>query len=285
MNILSTLVLSFFWVFESIAIPLGYYSGDQVVPTTLAAVIGQVKPGTVIVIGEQHNKAGASASQMDLLRELRKQGHSVSVGMEFISYPNQTFLEFYKAGRLPEEQFLKDVQWGGYDFNLYRDQILFPEFANGETTLALNAPRQLTGKIAKTGLSSLTADEQAILPPQLQLGSESYKKRFIEAMGGHGPSGPALDNYFAAHSVWDDTMAWQTATYMAKNPNHVFVIIVGEFHVQYGGGLPARLKARGVNSILTLSQVDHTDYSDEELEKEMIPHSEYGPRADVLWIF
>lgn len=284
MNLLSTVIISLFCVLESFSFPVGYYSGQALTNQTLADVISQVKPGTVIVIGEKHYNSSAQQGQLAVLKELRRNGFPVSVGMEFISYPNQTFLEFYKVGRLPEDEFLTQVSWGKSGFEFYRDQILFPEIKNGEATLAINAPRQLTSKIAKVGIAGLSTEEQLLLPPGLQIGRAEYRKRFGDIMT-HLPNPAALDNYFAAQSVWDETMAWQTAEYMKTHPQHVFVIIVGEFHVQYGGGLPDRLRARGVNSILTLSQVDHSDYSDEELKKEMIPHPEYGPRADFLWIF
>lgn len=285
MNLISTLIITIFWVFESISLPLGYYSGDRLNVETIDTLVAQVTPGTVLILGEKHYQPAAQRSQMEILGALRRKGFSVSVGMEFISYPNQAILDLYRIGKLTEAEFLSQAEWGGSPFDGYRELALFARPSMGEHTIAINAPRQITSKIAKSGLSSLNSEESLLLPPNFEVGRASYKKRFFEIMGSHVAAGPILDNYFVAHSVWDDTMAWQTAQFLEKNPAQVFVIIVGEFHSQYGGGLPDRLRARGVKSILTLSQVDHTDYSDEELEKEIIPHPEYGPRADYLWIF
>jgi uncharacterized iron-regulated protein len=215
---------------------------------------------------------------------LRKAGFTVSVGMEFFSYPMQASLDAFRAGQVSEADFLKATAWSGYKFELYRDQLLFPSSAEGATTIALNAPRYLANKIRQTGFASLTAVEMALLPPNYQGGNSNYRDRFAIAARPH-LTPQTFDGYFNAQSVWDDTMAWQTAQFLASHPNHVFVIVVGEFHVQYGGGLPDRLKARGISSILTLSQVDHSVYSDEELGEELIPHPKYGARADFIWIF
>lgn len=272
------------WIFQSTATPLGYFSGSQLSPESVSSIVGRVKPGTVVIIGEKHEQKKAQAGQLELMAALRKAGFTVSVGMEFFSYPVQSAITNYRAGVLPEADFLKSVSWGGNSFDVYRDQVLFPSLQDGGVTLGINAPRYLTAKIRQTGFSSLTPEENALLPPNYQGGRADYRERFAEAAGSH-LSPQTFDGYFNAQSVWDDTMAWQTAEFMTKNPTHVFVIVVGEFHIQYGGGLPDRLKARGVSSILTLSQVDHSDYSDEELEKELIPHPKYGPRADFLWIF
>lgn len=284
MNLVGTLILSIIWVLNSVAVPLGYYSGDRLMAESLASISSQVKPGMVILIGEKHYNEVAQQGQMEILRAIRKKGLTVSVGMEFISYVSQGPLDLYRQGQMEESDFLNQINWGPNSFNYYREQILFPLASEGGETRAINASRQLTGKVAKTGLQSLTTEEKALLPPQFQLGREVYKKRFIDASH-HLPNQQITDNYFAAQSIWDDTMAWQTVQFLSKNPHHVFVIIVGEFHVQYGGGLADRLRARGVNAILSLSQVDHKDYSDEELEKETIPHPEYGSRADFIWIF
>ncbi len=285
MNLVSALLLSLFWVFESVSVPLGYLSGAQLNPESLASVTSQIQPGTVLIVGEKHYNSKAQSAQLEVLKALRLKGLTVSVGLEFISYMAQAPLDLFRQGQLSESDFIKQSEWGSTSFDGYRELAQFPLLAQGEQTRGINAPRQLTGKISKSGLLSLSPADTGLLPPGFQLGRASYRKRFDLVMAPHVPSKQAMDNYFAAQSVWDDTMAWQTAEFLSKNPNHVFVIIVGEFHVQYGGGLADRLKARGVSSILTLSQVDHSDYSDEELKNEVTPHPEFGPRADYLWIF
>ena len=100
-----------------------------------------------------------------------------------------------------------------------------------------------------------------------------------------------LENYFIAQSTWDDTMAWQTVHFMKHHPDHVFVIFVGEFHVQYGGGLPHRIQERLVKEnlnhkikIKTISQIWTENLTQEELRGELIPSEEYGSRADFIFL-
>lgn len=283
MNPITTLILSLFWVFESISTPLGYYTGGRLSTTSLQAIAAAVRPGSVVVIGEPHDNKMAQQGQLEVMKTLRNAGYTVSVGMEFISYPDQVALDEYRAGTLPEADFLRKIGWGN-NYDVYRDQIQFPLVAEGGRTVAINAPRYLTTKIRKTGFESLNNDERALLPPNYQGGNDDYRERFAIAAG-HHLTPQSFEGYFNAQSVWDDTMAWKTAEFLKANPTHVFVIVVGQFHAEYGGGLPDRLKARGITSVLTVSQVDHTVYTDEELEKELMPHSKFGPRADYLWIF
>lgn len=250
--------------------------------TSLESLWGRVESGHIVILGENHGLAAHRDQHLDILRGLRAKGLKVSVGMEFVNYADQTHLDQYRSGILSEDQFLSAIKWGGYSFDFYREQILFPSLTLNETTVGLNIPRQITSKISRQGLESLDQAELALLPPSFTLGRESYKTRFMLAAGHHCKS-PM--NCFTAQSAWDDTMAWKAAEFMQANPDHVLVIVVGEFHVQYGGGLPDRIKSRLADArIVTVSQVNGEGMLDEEKQDQIEPSLTEGPRADFIWI-
>lgn len=262
----------------------GILRGDSLQPLTLEESVRSVTPGSVVVIGENHGLKTHQEQQVAIMGALRSQGLKVSVGMEFFSYPHQHLVDSYRAGVLPENEFLKAIQWGNPSYEFYRDQAVFPDLAEGSRTVALNSPRSLTGKVSKNGLASLSPEELALLPPQFSLGRESYKRRFLSTMP-HVPSPEAGDRYFAAQSIWDDTMAWQTARFLEIHPEQVLVIVVGDFHVQYGGGLPDRIRARLPQvAVRTFSQINTFELSEDEISKEIAPSPQEGPRADFLWL-
>ncbi len=259
------------------------YDGSSLQPTALADVIKNVGPGSVLIVSEQHGNQKHYANQKAALRELQQGGRcTVSVGLEFLSYTDQTAITSYSKGSLAEADFLKAVGWGGNPFADYRDQAQFPSQTGGEL-LGINAPRSLTGTIAKKGLSALTPDEQRLMPPNFQMGRAEYRERFEQVMGGH-IAADAMERYFAAQSVWDETMAWTSAEFLAAHPSHCLVIVVGDFHAQYGGGLPDRLRARGVQSVTVLSQIEGAGLTESELQDEAGPNQSYGPRADGVWV-
>ena len=178
MNLVSALLLSLFWVFESISVPLGYLSGAQLNPESLAAITSQVQPGTVVIIGEKHYNSSAQNGQMAVLKALRLKGLTVSVGLEFISYTAQASLDLFRQGQLSETEFIAQSEWGLAPFDGYRELAKFPIGAQGEQTRGINAPRQLTGKVSKSGILSLSPADVDLLPPNFQLGRMSYRKRF-----------------------------------------------------------------------------------------------------------
>ncbi|MEN0057459.1 MAG: ChaN family lipoprotein [Bdellovibrio sp.] len=262
----------------------GIYQGLNHEAVSLAEAVQGVTPGSVVVIGENHGFSEHQAQQVEIMETLRQQGLKVSVGLEFFTYTFQTQVEQYRQGLLLEADFLKEIQWGGISYDFYRSQALFPRLEEGAKTLALNAPRSLTGKVSKSGLASLTEEDRALLPPQFALGRDSYKERFLKMMP-HLPSPEAGERYFAAQSVWDDTMAWRAVEFLQAHPEQVLVIVVGDFHVQYGGGLPDRLRARlpGL-PVLTFSQVNTLGLSPEQIAQEIEPSEKEGARADYLWL-
>ena len=196
--------------------------------------------------------------------------------MEFFDFTQQTQLDAFLAGKITEADFLKAVKWGSIPFDFYREQVLAPLSMQGKT-IALNAPRSLTSAISKSGLSALSEEQKKLLPPRFELGRDIYRERFTETMIDHVPK-DAITRYFEAQSVWDDTMAHLASEFIKQNPEQVLVIIVGDFHAIYGGGLPDRLRARGQSDILVFSQIKSSS------DDEVTPHSEWGKRADFIWV-
>jgi uncharacterized iron-regulated protein len=263
----------------------GIFNGTTLSGTSIENALKSVGPGSIVIVGENHGFKEHQAQQIEIMSFLRAKGLKVSVGMEFFTYTEQNLLDDYRAGKLSEVDFLKEIKWGGTPFDFYRTQALFANAKDGSTTIALNAPRFLTSKVSKAGLQSLTPQEMAILPPSFSLGRDSYKQRFLDLMGQHLPSPQAGERYFAAQSIWDDTMAWQASSFIEKNNDQVLVIVVGEFHVQFGGGLPDRIHSRSPQiPIVTFSQINTLGLSDQEIDLEKGPSSVYGPRADYLWL-
>lgn len=257
------------------------YNGHTLAQAQLSDLVNSVKPGTVLLIGEMHGLQPVRNQQIEILNAVKATGMKVSVGMEFFNYTDQNNTDLYRSGAITEADFLKAINWGGYDFSLYRDQLNFGEFG-----LGINLTRDVTKVISKQGLSALTPEQSKLLPAGFTIGRDSYRRRFFLEMG-HPVPVASQENYFVAQSAWDDTMAWQTVEFQKAHPDHVFVIIVGEFHVQYGGGLPDRIKARLrqenlPENIVTVSQVYTDGMTEQDIQESLQPSAEDGPRANFI---
>lgn len=259
------------------------YNGQTLSKTNLSELVSKVQPGTLLLLGENHAVGAHRDQHMQILQALRAKGLKVSVGLEFVNYTDQALVDQYRTGVLEEADFLRAIKWvSGFSFDFYRSQLNFPLLSQGEKSLGLNIPRTVTSKISRDGLASLLPEDLAVMPPGFALGRDSYKQRFMDAAGAHCKS---PDNCFAAQCVWDDTMAWRSVDFLATHPEQVLVVVVGEFHVQFGGGIKHRVLQRlqGVN-VVTLSQIWAEEMSDEDVLAEMRPSPIEGVRADFIWV-
>jgi uncharacterized iron-regulated protein len=244
--------------------------------------LSEVIPGTILIVSEVHDFLPHHKNQVTILQALKTKLNHISTAFEFFENRFQNAVDQYVDGMLTEDIFLKAVNWGRIPFDFYRKQVLFPKLAGGKT-IALNAASTLTSKISKAGLESLTDVEKAELHEGFALGNELYFDRFKEVMQNH-VTPDQLTHYFQAQSVWDDTMAYNAVQFISENPLQVLVVIVGDFHAQYGGGLPDRLKARGQKNLVVISQLNADGLSPDEINLETAPTNKYGPRSDFIFV-
>lgn len=244
--------------------------------------IDDISSSELIVIGEYHDQKIHHDNQLVIIKNLSLNG-PIDVGLEFIAWTHQNHVQDYLANHLSEEEFLKNINWGGNPFEFYRPLMWQAHHSLGQA-YGINAPRSLSSRISRYGLNDLTPEERQLLPPDFTLGQERYFKRFKEIMtgGGHSLPDEKLLRYFQAQSLWDETMAYQSLKAM-KPELGPFVIIVGSFHVEYKLGLPARLSARSSQSHITTVVQILSDRSEEEIE-ELKEHPEYGYIADYVII-
>ncbi len=262
----------------------GIFDGSTGQAVSLERALEGVRPGQVVIISEEHDLLRHHENQLAALQILKNLNLKISVGLEFLSYPDQPWVDRYVRGDVQESDFLRSVHWSGYRFEWYRPLVLFTRGSGGQTR-ALNAPTQLAEALAQKGIAGLSDEERSWLPPDFQLGNALYFERFVAAVGPHGNlREDTIRDFFAAQSAWDDTMAWQARDYLQAHPDQVLVIIVGDFHASYGGGLPDRLRARGIAHVLVVSQVNGYDLSEEEVQELLAPNPRYGIRADYVWL-
>jgi len=154
----------------------------------------------------------------------------------------QDVLDQWSAGKLDQGDFLKKVHWYAnwrYDFTLYKDILDFIKDKRLRL-VGLNIPNHIPPKIREGGIESLRDDEKKHLPQENDLsntGHRDYLQKVFEAHRHHFSGEVDFENFYAAQSVWEDTMAEA----IAENLNNdVMVVLVGNGHIQFKYGIPDR---------------------------------------------
>jgi len=250
--------------------------GSQIPLETFYA---QLSVAQVVCIGEQHPNPHYHWAQLHILEELIKRQKAAGVqgalGMEMIQRPFQGVLDDYAAGTIDEATMLSRVGWKkrwGYDFALYRPMIRLAR-ERGLALLALNTVKELTKKVSRKGLDSLTQSERARLP-ELDLENEDHRAWFfglMEGMGGAGAHGGGskmgkmseaaraeaharAERIYTAQVLWDETMAETSAEWLAGGDKRQVIILAGGGHC-HDSAIVGRLKRRGAAPVLSVQPV------------------------------
>ncbi|MDD2805711.1 MAG: ChaN family lipoprotein [Elusimicrobiales bacterium] len=206
----------------------------------------------VVYVGETHDQPLDHMAQLEALKAMKiARGSKIAVGFEMLNQTLQPLLNDYADGKMTEEEFLAKIDWKkewGFDFAMYKPLFDFI-VQNKLRAIALNVPKKVVGKIARTGLESLTPEEKQYLPEKVEITQhKKYNEYLKSTFGGHGSSPMAKmfteENYLASMAAWNEGMGARVADFLAANPGYSVLVIAGNGHLLYNAAIPASVKAR-----------------------------------------
>lgn len=236
----------------------------------------------VVYLGEQHDSAADHAAQLDIIAALYAEDANMAIALEMFQRPFQSAIDAYLAGDISEAELIRqseyDQRWG-FPWEFYAPILRFAQ-AHQLPVVALNAPSEISRKVARQGLDSLEGEDLRYIPPiaDIDTQNEAYRELVRSPFRAHGSHGTFnFENFFAAQVLWDETMAMTVAEFRQANPDTQIIVLAGQGHVVYGYGIPDRVAQRlgqGLEQQIVLLNPHET------LEQE---DAEDRPIADVLW--
>lgn len=256
-------------IIEAAALPIHAIWGDEVLSE--AKFYRRLARSQAICFGEVHDSAPDHYAESRALRALTKKlaqkrrsrhrgcgGPEFAVGFEMFQRPAQPALDGYVAGTLSEAELITQSQYNqrwGYDFGFYRP-LLERARDLDLSALALNARTELTRKIGRTGLASLTPEEQAEMP-ELDLEDIEHKTFIYSLFGvipGHGE--PAfLTNLYAAQTTWDETMAETASQWLEESGEDSQIMVFAGLVHCHRSAIPRRITRRTGVETLAVSPI------------------------------
>ncbi len=254
-------------------------------------VINELITQNVVYLGETHDSAADHQLQLEILQELYKRRPNLSIALEQFQRPYQRVLDDYQQGKITEAQLVinseYETRWG-FPWSLYEPLLQFAK-TNNLPLIALNTPTEITRKVSRQGLESLTVADRRFIPiiSTLQVGPESYRDRlqtiYTEMHAGivtrQTNKNQGFTRFFEAQVLWDETMADRIAQAVHQNPDRLILVLVGQGHLFYHDGIPnrvaRRLKDKPVKQTTILLNPDPTIPRVEPITKQ--------PIGDILW--
>jgi len=268
---------------EAAALPYSVLdrTGHQVDPAAFWAQVGAAR---VVCVGEDHPNPHHHWFQLETFKHVSTH-KPLALGMEMFQRPFQGVLDDFAAKRIDEPALLSrsgyEERWS-YDWGFYAPTVN-AAVAAGAALLALNTARELTKKVVRQGLESLTPDEKKQMP-ELVLDDKAHRAWFddtMNEMGGAGahssqktedtdtkdekkddkkeeasdaPPMPSADRIYTAQVLWDETMADGAAKWARTTPQGLLVLLAGNGHC-HDTAIVNRIKRRGVDKVISLRPV------------------------------
>jgi uncharacterized iron-regulated protein len=214
----------------------------------IESVVTDLSAARAVFIGESHDRYDQHLSELEIIRRLyERDPNRWAIGVEFIQRPFQSVLDAYIAGDISEREFLKKTEYfdrWGYDFRLYRPIFRFSK-DHAIPMVALNADRELTERVGEVGLEGLSGTERERLPGQIDKSDDDYRERIQKIFKEHTQArGGDFEHFWEAQLVWDETMAERVTEYLSTHPEKAMVVLAGAGHMEYGSGIPNRVRRR-----------------------------------------
>lgn len=253
--------------------------GGQEVPW--GDFLTEVGQADAVCLGESHSNPHDHWAQLRILQDaLGGKGASTAraVGLEMVQRPFQGVLDDYAAGRITDAEFLQRSGWKerwGFEWSMYRPIVALAR-DRGAALVALNVEKELTKKVSRGGIDSLSPDDKASMP-EMVLNDLDHKAWWHEIMGdmggAHGGGAEAEpeaegdgeaadphvgmgDKIYAAQVLWDETMADRATRWLAEPgaPRRQIFILAGNGHC-HESAIVRRIERRGVKAAISIRMV------------------------------
>ncbi len=223
----------------------------------LDTVIDRLAEARVVFVGEQHDRYAHHLTQLEIIRRLRQRYPQLAIGMEIFQQPFQAYLDAYVAGELSESELLRNTEYysrWGIDFRLYAPILRYAR-EQRLPVVALNLPREITRRVGREGIESLSEQDRAQLPAVLDRSDTDYEQRLSQIFDSHPHQNEqSFEHFLQVQLLWDEGMAQRAADYLQAHPERRMVVLAGNGHLAYGSGIPQRLLRRlPVSSAIVLN--------------------------------
>jgi len=260
----------------------------------------RIEQSRIVYIGESHNQYGHHLNQLDIIQVMHKKwGGGLSIGLEMIQQPFQSYLDEYIDGTINEREMLHGTQWYSrwrFDFRLYRPIFDYAR-QHRIPLIALNIPQEVTKQIAKNGIASLSKEHRKFLPTLIDKSDDEYTNRLKEIFGKHAHgktfNEKGFQKFVEAQLGWDEGMAFAASKYLkaTENSKKHLAILAGSGHLINRSGIPNRLarqlsqegvKQSDMQSVVVLSHSDkvytntEADFSIKSQDIELEPAGVLG---------
>lgn len=212
-------------------------------------LIERLNAARFTLVGEAHDNTCDHEQERKVI-ELASRGTPFAVGLEMMTFEQQTALDLYSQGKLDLAALPAVLDWKtvwGFPFEAYAPLFEAARTA-GAPMIGLNAPKAVVQAVRASGLDGVTAEQRVQVTPEIIPPAPEQEALLREAMSQHRRPGKTpveemadWNRFVRVQSFWDSQMAW-TAAKAGRELGRRVVLIAGGGHVEHGHGIALRLR-------------------------------------------
>ncbi|MBR8837653.1 MAG: ChaN family lipoprotein [Stigonema ocellatum SAG 48.90 = DSM 106950] len=219
---------------------------------SLSQMMPKLAKANVVYLGETHDSPEDHQNQLKIIQALYQTHPKIAIAMEMFQRPYQDVVNQYLAGKLTEQELLEKSEYKkrwGFPWENYAPILRFAKDKK-LPVLALNTPSEITRKVARQGLESLTPSEKQFIPPlsEIRTDNKEYRQQMLTIFQQHRAvshsNSADFERFFLAQVLWDETMAEGIANFVKAHPDDQVVVLAGLGHIIHGYGIPSRVARR-----------------------------------------
>jgi uncharacterized iron-regulated protein len=225
-------------------------------------LLAQIDRADVVLLGELHDHEVGHAIQLAVVEDVMDKYPNSVLALEMLERDEQHIVDDYMEGFINAstlEALTHSENWGAVGgWVAWYQPIIDAVKQRGGAVVAANAPRRYVRLARLEGyerIDELPPSRRGYIDYPKKLSGGRYRERFWE-FANHGrveaeqkvnlteidPDDPMLP-LFRSQQAWDATMA-QSIVSVGPNKNKKVILLVGQFHVEYDGGIVQELRQR-----------------------------------------
>lgn len=230
--------------------PFRVWDGYERSFVSFATMLDSLAREQVVVLGEQHDSPSTHRCELAVFDGILSRSTRATLAMEMFERDVQDVVDRYLTGQIDAETFAKEARaWSNHETD-YRPLVDRAKGV-GAPVVASNVPRSLAGAVARGGISaldSMPASHRWMFARHTTSPADAYRVSFFETMKSHGgtEAADALDRFYAAQCLKDDTMAESVADWIERKGDAAGIIVHvnGSFHSDDNLGLVTKMRER-----------------------------------------
>ncbi len=214
-------------------------------PVPIETALDDMSGVRIVYVGEMHTIARHHELQVKILRGLVQRNPKISLAMEMFTSEQQPVVDRWLSSTEPVSVLVKNLGKDSWTNLIDYSSVLTMARDLKIPVVGLNISNGIVRKVARGGFESLSEEEKPLVPPDVEPINPLYAKLLSLRLKAHRAfQGKTLDRVILAQALRDAVMALNMGRYLdgSKTKDRQLVVIAGNGHLNYGFGIPERVK-------------------------------------------